>query len=127
MGFCDPTGDGQSKSYASLGAASALVNTVETVEEIGKMFSANTNAGVLDSQLRLTPVHLRSNIHLPARGSVLDCVVKEVEHKLQQQVFVGLYRDRRTIVKPKPHTLIKSHGTDLLHHSGHEFSNIHFV
>ena len=53
----NPVGDGQSKTYTALGAASGLVNTIETVKEMGKMLLRDTYTSVLNPQLNLVLIY----------------------------------------------------------------------
>ena len=127
MGFCDPAGNGQPESYASPGAASILVDTVEAVEEIRKMFRGHANASIMNPHIHLIPVHPPANGHLPSGRRILDGIVKKIKDKLQQQVLVDLYSRMGTRVKMKPNALVVSRRADVIHYPGNDLANINVL
>src|SRR5579883_3340165 len=94
MRLGNPAGDGQTKSCAAgiaFASRARFVRPEKPLENSRLEFRGNPGSSVENAQDVIVSLTGAFHEDFPARGGVLDRVVKKIEQHPPQQIFVGLY------------------------------------
>ena len=94
MGFDDHLADIETQSNPTMLTPSCRVDSIEALENMWQMLSADANAGVRHPETELLCVVATADCNLTANWCVLESVVNQVDQQLNESVFVGNHMDR---------------------------------
>src|SRR6266508_360408 len=70
-------------------ARARFINTIEAIEDVGKMFGWNSNPSITNRNLDFVIRVLRGNHDSPPFRSILQCIPREICKYLHGAVFIG--------------------------------------